>query len=115
MPVWLKSLRGPHHDELVELRTLPDGLVACGFTKSLDADATIPQEEMWIVRADVDGMLHFDATYGFDAVNDAARWADTTEVVVADMPGALVELDAFESDAALDVEGTAAVVTTLTE
>ena len=69
----------------------------------------------FLVRTAVDGMLHFDPALGFDAVNDAAHWSDTSNVVVADMPGTLVDLDAFDSPAVLDVEDTAAVVTTLAD
>lgn len=113
MPVWLKSLRGPHLDELVELRALPDGVVGCGSTKSLDPDQVTPVEQLWVVRTSIDGMLPFQTVNGFDAVNDHAQWACTVDVVVLDMPGTARFLDAAAHDAVIALAGTAAVITDL--
>jgi hypothetical protein len=113
MPVWFKSLRGPHADKLVDLRALSDGVVACGHTQSLDPLAPFPLQQLWVVRTSVDGMLHFQSANGFDAVNDQARWQATAAVVQQAMPCTPVTLALTEDDAILDFEITNAILTDL--
>ena len=80
MPEWFKSLRGGRFDFLNGIVPLADGLLAFGTTSSVST-ATIPGNDVWLARANVDGMLDFDGTGGFDAVNDVVGWESTIGVV----------------------------------
>lgn len=92
LPLWFKSLRSPDVDELVEIRALSDGLIAAGSTKAAGQNASGFSGDMWVVRASVDGMMHFTSASGLDAVNDGARWAATSGLVQFDALGTMIPL-----------------------
>lgn len=80
MPVWFKSLRGSATDVLNGIVPLDDGLVAFGSTSSVSS--TIPPgTDPWLLRTNVDGMVDFNGTGGFDAVNDVVGWESTAGFV----------------------------------
>lgn len=72
--IWWKTIGGVDLDDPFGLIALQDGLVAHGRTESLDQLGSNTREDAWIVRTDVDGMLHFDDSNGFEATNDQATW-----------------------------------------
>ncbi len=86
--VWWKSLIGAAEETSAGVLALDDGLVAWGFTASANPGTPLPDQDLWIVRADVDGMLHFDAGSGFDAHNENVTWHATGGTVSIDMPQA---------------------------
>jgi hypothetical protein len=53
-----------------------DGLWAFGHTESVDAT-----NDLWVVRASVDGMVDFTEASGMDATNEAARWRRASHVI----------------------------------
>ncbi len=76
MPVWFKRLAGPADDNLTKVMVAEDGLWAFGHTESVDAT-----NDLWVVRASVDGMVDFTEESGMDATNEAARWRRASHVI----------------------------------
>ncbi|HYN31902.1 MAG TPA: hypothetical protein VES40_04705, partial [Ilumatobacteraceae bacterium] len=77
MPVWSKTFDSPGKDELTGVVALPSGVAAFGRTTTTDPLAdpvTGGANDIWVVRTNVDGMVHFDPDSGFDAVNGAVHW-----------------------------------------
>ncbi len=79
MPVWSKSFIGTHVDELHGVVAMPTGFAAFGRTATTHPNGTY--DDMWIVRTNVDGMVHFDDGTGFDTINGAVQWEQTTSHV----------------------------------
>jgi hypothetical protein len=99
MPEWFKSLRGVGSDVLQGIVPLADGLVAFGSTSSLRS-ATQPGTDTWLARTNVDGMLDFTGTGGFDAVNDVVGWESTIGFVSVPL-APIATIPALSSSAAL--------------
>jgi hypothetical protein len=73
MPVWVKTTVGADSDdEPSAVVALDDGLVACGRTQV--REDTVSNGDLWVVRANVDGMLHFLADTGLDCECATAEW-----------------------------------------
>jgi hypothetical protein len=73
MPVWVKAIVGADSDdEPAVVVALTDGMVACGRTQV--REDTVSQGDLWVVRANVDGMLHFLADTGLACECTAAEW-----------------------------------------
>jgi hypothetical protein len=73
MPVWVKTTVGADSDdEPSAVVALDDGLVACGRTQV--REDTVSNGDLWVVRANVDGMLHFLADTGLDCECTTAEW-----------------------------------------
>ena len=71
MPVWVKTyLSTDTDDELSGVIALSDGVAAFGRTQATDN----ANGDLWIVRTNVDGMLHFTADSALTAVNTAVQW-----------------------------------------
>ena len=115
MPLWFKSMRGADTDALVDVVALGDGLVACGSTKSTGPNQVGMVGDAWVVRASVDGMLHFDAASGLDVVNDGARWSTTGDVVQFDFGGSLRSFTATSAADALTLSNVTSTSTSLTD
>ena len=77
MPVWSKSYRSADHDQLTGVVTVPSGVAAFGHTRTTDPTGG-GFHDLWLVRTNLDGMLHFDPASGFDTVNGAVQWQHTT-------------------------------------
>ncbi len=77
MPLWSKSYVGADEDELTGVVTVGSGLAAIGHTETTNP-AGNGFNDLWLVRTNRDGMLHFDPASGFDTVNDAVQWRHTT-------------------------------------
>jgi hypothetical protein len=77
MPVWSKSYVGTDEDELTGVVRVGSGLAAIGHTETTNP-AGNGFDDLWLVRVNRDGMLHFDPASGFDTVNDAVQWRYTT-------------------------------------
>jgi hypothetical protein len=93
MPYWFKSVSGVDEDHLNGIAPLPNGLVAFGRTKSVN-DKSLRQTDLWVSRANVDGMLAFADGLGMDAKNDAVGWAasltpSSQSFPIANRPGVL--------------------------
>ena len=113
MPVWWKSVEGAHTDEPADLRVLADGIAVAGFTSTLDAAATLPSSDLWLLRSGVDGMLHFDAGLGFTATGPVPSWTHS-EPALADLGASLSPFAATALDGVFLPLATAAVATLLT-
>jgi hypothetical protein len=86
MPLWSKSYVGADEDELTGVVTVGSGVAAIGHTETTNP-AGNGFKDLWLVRTNRDGMLHFDPASGFDTVNDAVQWRyTTTHSVVALVP-----------------------------
>jgi hypothetical protein len=86
MPLWSKSYVGAGEDELTGVVTVGSGVAAAGHTNTTNP-AGNSFKDLWLVRTNRDGMLHFDAASGFDTVNGAVQWQYTTNhTVVALVP-----------------------------
>lgn len=81
MPVWSKSFLGTQDDELTGVVAMPTGVAAFGQTETTDP-ALNTFGDIWVVRTNVDGMVHFDPASGFDAFNGAVQWQEATTHVV---------------------------------
>ncbi len=81
MPVWSKSFIGTENDELTGVVAMPTGVAAFGSTETTDPEA-VGFDDIWVVRTNVDGMVHFDPASGFETVNGAAQWSHTTDHMV---------------------------------
>jgi hypothetical protein len=57
-------------DELADVVALDDGLAAIGQTQLTD-DAV---GDLWVIRTNVDAMLHFTEDTGLTCVNTAVQW-----------------------------------------
>ena len=73
-PFSWKSVGGTGEDAPLGLRVLPDGLLAWGWTRSLDALGSGTGTDHWVLRTSVDGMLHFDPATGFEMSSELADW-----------------------------------------
>jgi hypothetical protein len=111
MPQWFKSLRGVGFDVLQGIVPLADGLVAFGSTSSLRT-ATQPGTDTWLARTNVDGMLDFTGTGGFDAVNDVVGWESTIGIVSVPL-APIATTPALPSSAALFDQVTVSATTQL--
>lgn len=76
MPIWLKTYASDERDELLGVVALPDGLVAFGSTEAVDPALL---GDLWVVRTNVDGMLHFTEDSALDTENTDAQWQRTTD------------------------------------
>jgi hypothetical protein len=74
LPLTWTGLGGPGEDAALGLRALPDGLLAWGWTKSLDAQGSGTGADHWLLRTSVDGLLHFDPASGFEASHEPVDW-----------------------------------------
>jgi hypothetical protein len=72
MPIWMKSYSTPEDDVLADIVALPDGLVAFGDTVFTEPNRSY--QDLWLLRTNVDGMLHFRTGNGFDAENTDVHW-----------------------------------------
>ncbi len=73
MPVWSKTFSGTDDSELMGVLAMPTGFAAYGQTNTTNPLGN-SFDDLWVVRTNVDGMVHFDADSGFDTVNDAVQW-----------------------------------------
>jgi len=113
--VWFKSLRGPNNDELHGIAAFETGLIAWGRTRSLQPlGAGGAEDEMWLVRAPNDGMLHFDAGFGFETWNDLRESGPTVNVVGVNLPGTLQSMTLVDDVVTQLLDVTASAVTLLT-
>ncbi|MEM8712856.1 MAG: hypothetical protein AAGG01_18040, partial [Planctomycetota bacterium] len=115
MPLWFKSLRSPDGDVLVDVQSTGDGIVACGQSFVFGPNAAGYSGDVWVVRTDIDGMLHFDSSNGFDAVNDQVQWARTGTLVNIPFFGGLEDLDVTSSLAPLRYGEAHSATTLLTD
>ena len=71
---------------------MPTGVAAFGHTTTSDPIGST-FADLWVVRMNADGMVHFDASSGFDTVNGAVQWHRNTTHAInpahadADDPG----------------------------
>jgi hypothetical protein len=73
MPVWVKTIVGAGSaDQPSDVVALDDGLVACGRTQI--REDTTSNGDLWVLRANVDGMLHFLADTGLACQCTTAEW-----------------------------------------
>lgn len=84
--VWFKSFRGGHADRLDDLLVISgEGVAAIGTTSTFTHGAGTARDEMFLVRAAFDGMLHFQEVNGMevlDVENDAVAQGGTEDVIV---------------------------------
>lgn len=114
--LWWKTVGGADEDQVLGLVALEDGLVALGSTRSLDANGSGTGTDGWLVRTDVDGMLHFEAGNGFDVHNDQAWWQDWSAVTAAEsLVAGVVSFDVVAVDAPFAVGASTGVWTELVE
>ena len=90
LPLWHKSIRSAAYDELVDVRVVDGGLVACGRTDAAGAAPGGAVGDLWCLRTTVDGMLHFSGASGLDAANDDVIWGATETVKQVDVPNAAI-------------------------
>jgi hypothetical protein len=77
MPIWVKRYSSPDTDNLAGIVALPDGLAAAGttgFTESVGS-----YSDLWVIRASVDGMVHYADGNGYDAESTAMQWEVVTD------------------------------------
>jgi hypothetical protein len=79
MPQWAKQYASADTDELAHVIALPNGLAAVGATGF--TEATSSDSDLWVIRSNVDGMIHFAPESGFDAQNTAVQWQRITDKV----------------------------------
>ncbi len=72
MPMWTKSYVSPDADELSGVVAMPGGLAAFGSTGYTETNGSY--SDLWIIRAKVDGMIHFTEGNGFETHNTAVQW-----------------------------------------
>ncbi|HYN32173.1 MAG TPA: hypothetical protein VES40_06085 [Ilumatobacteraceae bacterium] len=82
MPVWSKTFISPGNDELTGVVAMPSGVVAYGNTSTTDPLSS-GGDDIWIIRTNVDGMIHFDPDSDFNAVNGAVHWQSNDHIVRA--------------------------------
>ncbi len=74
VPKWFRSFRGLDRDELTGVERLADGIVAWGWTRSLDPIGIGGDEEdQWVVRVGQDGAVEMQAPYAIEVKNDTAQ------------------------------------------
>jgi len=56
---------------------MDEGVAAFGHTQTTNP-AGNGFHDLWLVRTNIDGMLHFDADSGFDTVSGAVQWTPTS-------------------------------------
>lgn len=113
--VWFKTMRGPDQDVLFGVDRLETGIIAWGFTRSLQPlGAGGAETESWIVRTGFDGMLHYDPANGFDALNDLRGQSPTFDVIHLPMAGVMQSLTLVETTSVQAFDPTSALVTLLT-
>ena len=103
MPVWSKRFIGTEDDELTGVIAMAHGVAAFGHTRTSDPDGSF--DDIWIVRSNVDGMVHFADDSGFETVNGDAQWQFVTD-------HQLLELSMSPTSPAFDVAITDTTVTT---
>jgi hypothetical protein len=97
MPVWSKTYIGADStDEPAGVAALADGLVMCGRTEVKEDVST--HGDLWVVRTNVDGMLHFLADSGLACQCTAAEWRrlpdHTTRALAPTAVPATLDVDA---------------------
>ncbi|MEM7311056.1 MAG: hypothetical protein AAF682_30580 [Planctomycetota bacterium] len=115
LPLWWKTIAGGEADEPREARVLDDGVLLVGLTRSVDDSTPIPGSDYWAMRAGVEGMLHFDASLGFDATNPVPTRSASSEgsVVVVELPATFAPAPASANDLVLTPVATAAAAIVL--
>ena len=72
VPIWVKTyLRVGSHNDLADVVALDDGMAAVGFTQLAEGGGF---GDLWVIRTNVDGMLHFTEDSGLSCVNTAVQW-----------------------------------------
>ena len=77
MPIWVKRYGAADTDNLAGIVALEDGLAAAGttgFTESVGS-----YSDLWVIRASVDGMVHYADGNGYDAESTAMQWEVVTD------------------------------------
>ncbi len=114
--LWWKTIGGAHEDDVLGLMPLADGLLAWGSTQSLDNLGSGTSRDAWIVRTDVDGMLHFGSGNDFDAHNDDVWWLRWSAVAAATtLTPAATSFSVARSVPPLTLSASTAQVTVLTD
>ena len=80
MPLWSKTFVGAAGDTLTGVVAMPTGVAAYGQTATTDP---VHHADIWVVRTNSDGMVHFDPDSGFDTINGAVQWSDGPAHTVA--------------------------------
>ena len=80
MPLWSKTFVGAAGDTLTGVVAMPDGVAAYGQTATTDP---AHHADIWVVRTNIDGMVHFDPDSGFDTINGAVQWSSGPAHTVA--------------------------------
>jgi hypothetical protein len=68
---------GTDKNELEKVVAMPDGVAAFGQTNTTNVLGN-SFNDLWVLRTNVDGMVHFDEASGFDTINDAVQWHPST-------------------------------------
>ena len=109
--MWSKSYVGTGRDELVGVVAMPVGVAAFGQT-----DTTSPIfDDLWIIRTNIDGMVHFGADSGFDTVNGAVQWSPTSIHAQLQLAPAIVPTTATVTDALIAATAVNATNSLLTD
>lgn len=113
MPEWVKNyIRTGTDDELSGVFALPDGLVAFGRTEIAESR----KSDLWILRTNVDGMLHFTSDSGLTTVNTAVDWQRIHDHTIRELaPKSLAASLEFDPDANLLVDPASALGELVTE
>lgn len=114
MPVWSKSYVGEDEDQLAGVVTMPDGVAAFGHTQTTNP-ADNGFYDLWLLRTNVDGMVHFDPDSGFDTVNGAVQWSPTANHVQLQLDPANAPVAATVSDVPIAVTAANATNSLLTD
>ena len=114
MPVWSKSYIGEDEEQLAGVVTMPHGVAAFGHTQTTDLAAEDGFYDLWLLRANVDGMVDFDPDSGFDTVNGAVQWSPTANHVQLQLEPANAPVTATVTDALSVVTATNATNSLLT-
>ena len=115
MPVWSKSYIGDDEEQLAGVVTMPHGVAAFGHTQTTDLAADDGFYDLWLLRTNVDGMVHFDSDSGFDTVNGAVQWSPTANHVQLQLSPTNAPVTATVTDALIAVTATNATNSLLTD
>lgn len=72
MPMFVKTYSSTDDDELSGVLTMPGGFAAFGSTGYTETNSSY--SDLWLIRAKVDGMIHFTEGNGFETHNTAVQW-----------------------------------------
>jgi len=114
MPMWSKSYVGDGEDELVGVVAMDEGMAAFGHTQTTNPVGN-GFHDLWLVRTNVDGMLHFDAGSGFDTVNGAVQWTPTSVQVQLGLAPSAVSPTVTVTDEPTDVDAASSTNLLLTD